>query len=81
MSENESAPDAPAASPTHSLQEGGILSMLISGRIVAARDDFASSPIKPDSQVAPFFDWRESPVTDRRSLLVAASGRGAKSAG
>jgi hypothetical protein len=52
--------------------------MLLSVHIVAARDDIASSPEKPDSQVAPVFDWRESPVTDRRYLWLRPQGRGAK---
>jgi len=44
--------------------------VLISVRFVAARDDFSSSPGKPDSQVAPLFDWRESLVADRRYLSL-----------
>jgi hypothetical protein len=55
--------------------------MLISVRIVAAGDDFASSPVKPDSQAAPVSGWRESPVADRRHLLLRRQGRGAIFAG
>ena len=43
----------------------------ISVRIVHVCDDCAPSPARPDSRAAPVFDWRESPVTDRRYLLVA----------
>jgi hypothetical protein len=60
--------DEGVASPPDSLHEGAILGVPISVRFVAARDDYASSPEGPDSQVAPVFDWRETPVRDRRYL-------------
>ena len=65
--------DEGVASPGHSVHHRIILSMLISVRIVHVCDDFASSTARPDSQVAPVFDWRESPVTDRRHLRLRRS--------
>ena len=39
-----------------------------SGELRDEGDDYASSPEGPDSHVAPVFDWRETPVRDRRYL-------------
>jgi len=65
--------DEGVASPRHSVHHRIILSMPISVRIVHVCDDFESSTERPDSQVAPVFDWRESPVTDWRHLRLRRS--------
>jgi len=63
--------DEGVASPPDSLHEGAILG--VPYQFVSSRraNDYASSPERPDSQVAPVFDWRK-----RRSETGATLGSG-----